>query len=148
MNPFMNPLRMPLGGTTGEGQGIGVERRADRRYELALTVRWKLIRRRRVVDSGTGTTVDVSSGGLLLETDRQLSSGANIEISIAWPALLHNVAPLQLLVTGRVVRAEGRRAAVRMTQHEFRTVAVSGGRSLVAVPRSPQPGGTPPSRVF
>lgn len=124
----MNPLRKSRTDSTEEGQKIGGERRIDRRYGLALNVRWKLIRRRRVLDSGTGITVDVSSGGLLFETDRELPSGLNIELSIAWPVLLHNVAPLQLVVAGRIVRTKGQRVGVRMTQHEFRTVGAPAKR--------------------
>lgn len=73
-------------------------------------------------------TVDLSSAGILFETDRQLPVGLNVELSISWPVLLHNVAPLQLVVMGRVVRAAGRHVAVRMDQHEFRTVAASAER--------------------
>ena len=147
----MNPLMTPVTSPTERSHWIGLERRSDRRYELALTVRWRLIRRRRVLDSGTGTTVDLSSGGLLLETDRELSTGLMIELSIAWPVLLHNVAPLQLVVAGRVVRVQGRRVAVRMVQHEFRTAGVSLARRSgpELMPRSPlSAAGAPPSRVF
>jgi hypothetical protein len=147
----MNPLMTSVTSPTKPSHWIGLERRSDRRYELALTVRWRLIRRRRVVDSGTGTTVDVSSGGLLLETDRELETGLMIELSIAWPVLLHNVAPLQLVVAGRVVRAQGRRVAVRMLQHEFRTAGVSRARRSgpELMPRSPlSAASTTPSRVF
>ncbi len=123
----MNPLR--TGQTErNEGDKIGGERRSDRRYDISLDVRWKLIRRRRVLDSGTGITIDVSSGGLLLETDRELPSGLNIELSISWPVLLHNVAPLQLVVAGRVVRTAGQRIGIRMTQHEFRTLSIPAER--------------------
>lgn len=119
----MNPIRTGQS-ERSEGEKIGGERRTDRRYDLSLNVRWKLIRRRRVLDSGTGITIDVSSGGLLLETDRELPSGLNIELSISWPVLLHNVAPLQLVVAGRVVRTTGQRIGIRMTQHEFRTMSI------------------------
>lgn len=147
----MNALMTSVTSPTEPSHLIGLERRSDRRYELALTVRWRLIRRRRVLDSGTGTTVDVSSGGLLLETCRELATGLMIELSIAWPVLLHNVAPLQLVVVGRVVRAQGRRVAVRMVQHEFRTAGVSLARRKgpELMPRSPLSGAsTTPSRVF
>ena len=120
----MNPLRKTQTEEAEAGDKIGGERRSDRRYDLTLNVHWKLIRRRRVLDTGTGKTVDVSSGGLLFETDRQLPAGMNIELSISWPVLLHNVAPLQLVVAGRVVRTTGQRVGVRMTQHEFRTVGI------------------------
>jgi PilZ domain-containing protein len=119
----MNPIR------TGQSEKnavekIGGERRSDRRYDIDLDVRWKLIHRRRVLDSGIGKTLDVSSGGLLIEIDRELRSGLNIELSITWPVLLHNLVPLQLVVAGRVVRTRGRRVGVRMVQHEFRTVSM------------------------
>src|SRR5215472_4425228 len=104
----MNPIRTGQS-EKNEAEKIGGERRSDRRYDINLTVRWKLIRRRRVLDSGTGKTIDLSSGGLLIETDRELPSGMNIELSISWPVLLHDAAPLQLVVAGRVVRAVGQR---------------------------------------
>ena len=126
----------------GDGDKINGERRSDRRYEIALDVRWKLIRRRRVLDSGTGKTVDVSSGSLMFETDRELPSGLHVELSISWPVLLHGVAPLQLVVAGRVVRTAGRRVCVRMDQHEFRTVGTPVERltargGLAVFPRNP-----------
>jgi len=118
---------------------IAGDRRSDRRYDIALDLRWKVIRRRRVLDAGTGTTLDLSSGGILFETDRQLPTGLNVELSISWPVLLHNVAPLQLVVTGRIVRASGRRTAVRMMQHEFRTAKHPAERVGMSSPRSSSP---------
>src|SRR6266481_9117728 len=86
---------------------IAGDRRTDRRYDITLELRWKLIRRRRVLDTGTGTTADLSSGGLQFDAGRHLPEGLNVEVSINWPVLLHNVAPLQLIVIGRIVRARG-----------------------------------------
>lgn len=133
----MNPIRTGRS-EKNEAEKIGGERRSDRRYDINLTVRWKLIRRRRVLDAGTGKTVDLSSGGLLIETDRELPAGLNIELSISWPVLLHNVAPLQLVVAGRVVRTTGQRVGVRMVQHEFRTVSMPAERraELQMIPRN------------
>jgi hypothetical protein len=102
---------------------IAGDRRADRRYEMQLELRWKLIRRRKVLDTGTGYTVDLSSGGIRIEAGKHLPAGLNLELSIAWPALLHNVAAMQLVISGRIVRSEGSRIALRMVQHEFRTAA-------------------------
>src|SRR4051812_31465170 len=96
---------------------IAGDRRSDRRYGIHLDVKWKLIRRRRVLDAGMGQTLDLSSGGLLFDPGRHLPEGLNVELSITWPVLLHNVAPLQLVVTGRIVRSLGQRVAVRTVQH-------------------------------
>jgi len=108
-----------------ESEQIGGDRRSDRRYQLDLEVRWKLIRRRKVQDSGTGRTIDLSSGGILFDARRPLPAGLNVELSIAWPVLLHNVAPMQLVVSGRVVRSSNGHAAIQLIQHEFRTTGVT-----------------------
>src|SRR5437764_8820031 len=93
---------------TTEGDEISGDRRHDQRYELKLDVRWKLIRRRRVLETGTGHTIDMSSGGILFDAGKQLPEGLNVELSITWPALLQNMAPLQLVASGRIVRSQGR----------------------------------------
>jgi hypothetical protein len=100
---------------------IGGDRRVERRYELELEIHWKLLHRRRVLDSGTGRTRDLSSHGVLFETGRALPLGSHIEASVCWPARLHGVAQLKLLAAGRVVRSEMGVTAIRMVQHEFRT---------------------------
>jgi hypothetical protein len=123
----MSSMAADLGMPPDRGEAIAGERRLGRRYGVTLEVQWKVIRRRRVLDSGMGTTLDMSSSGIFFEADRQFPSSGNIELSIAWPVRLHNVAPLQLVVTGRVVRTAGSRVAVRMMQHEFRTSRASAG---------------------
>ena len=117
---------------TNETAGIAGERRHDRRYEIQLDLRWRLIRRRRVLETGTGHTIDLSSGGVHFETDRPLPAGLNVELSIAWPAMLHNMAPLQLVVAGKIVRSNGRRTAIQKHQHEFRTAGLSAEQRAMA----------------
>ncbi|MCX6629143.1 MAG: PilZ domain-containing protein [Candidatus Solibacter sp.] len=113
-----------LGKSAAGCDAIGGDRRQDRRYQLQLELKWKLIRRRRVLDTGTGQTVDVSSGGILFDAGRHLPEGLNVELSISWPVLLHNVAPIQLVATGKILRANGHHVAIQTVQHEFRTVAL------------------------
>jgi hypothetical protein len=74
-----------------------------------------------VLESGRGYTVDLSSGGILFEAEHTLPVGLNVELLIDWPVLLHNVAPMRLQVTGRIVRTVGNRIAIESAQHEFRT---------------------------
>lgn len=105
-----------------QAQTIGGDRRSDRRYDLRLDLRWKLIRRRRILETGSGVTLDFSSGGVFFECERPMPVGLNVELSISWPVLLHNVAQLQLVVSGKIVRSAGMRTAVQMIQHEFRTL--------------------------
>ena len=119
--------------------GISGERRGDRRYALQLELKWKLVRRRRVLDTGTGHTLDLSSSGILLNAGRHLPQGLNLELSVSWPVLLHNVAPLQLSVSGRIVRSEGPLAAIHMVQHEFRTAGLATDQRPALPPASPSP---------
>jgi hypothetical protein len=123
-------------------EGIAGDRRADRRYDLKLELRWKLIRRQRLLDSGSGTSVDLSSGGILFDAGRPLPPGLNVQLSISWPVLLHNTAALQLIVSGRIMRASGTCAAIQMAQHEFRTIAQPPEHRPAASPRA---GRTPPA---
>src|SRR5215469_3561268 len=99
---------MPWDKRSAETDTIAGDRRQDRRYGLQLDLKWKLIRRRRVLDSGTGYTVDLSGGGILFDAGRHLPEGLNVELSVTWPVLLHNVAPMQLVVYGRIKRCNGR----------------------------------------
>jgi hypothetical protein len=113
---------MALQNETKQNQLIGGDRRNDRRYQVALDLRWKLIRRRKVLSTGEGRTVDLSSGGVFFDSGRVLPVGLDAELSIAWPIRLNNVAPLQLVVSGRIVRTSGNMAAIRIVQREFRTM--------------------------
>ncbi len=107
-----------------ENDRRAVDRRLNRRYDLRLDLRWKLVRRKKVVDQGTGATHDLSSGGVSFEAGRPLSHGLTAELSISWPALLDGVSPLQLVISGRVVRSDGGRIAIRIARHEFRILSL------------------------
>jgi hypothetical protein len=98
------------------------ERRRDRRYPIALDLRWRLIHRRKVQGEGVGRTIDLSSSGVLFDARRRLPQGMRVEISVSWPVLLRDQAALQLVVSGLIVRSNGSQVAIRGTKHEFRTV--------------------------
>jgi hypothetical protein len=115
------------------------ERRRRQRYRLELEARYKVLRRGEVLASGVGRTVDISSQGILFSSDQPLAQGLNVELSISWPTLLNQVAPLQLLVVGRVVRCGTHEAAIQFERYTFRTRRLS-QLSLVRFPRrSPEP---------
>jgi len=103
---------------------VGGDRRANRRYEISLELRWKVVWRRQIVDTGSGRTLDLSSGGVMFESTRPLPSVGKIELSITWPARLQNVTQLQLIVCGRMVRSDGFRTAMRVAQHQFKTLGM------------------------
>ena len=67
-------------------------------------------------------TVNMSSRGILLTTQRPLRYGLRIEVRLDWPAKLDNKVQLILLVVGKVVRCDKRRVALTIQHYEFRTV--------------------------
>jgi PilZ domain len=115
---------MTWGETVQQIDTIGGERRNYRRYDMKLDLRWKLVRRRRVLDTGVGFTLDLSRGGARFHAGRVLPVGWNVDLAVAWPARLLDVAPMQLSIQGKIVRSADGWAAIRTVQHEFRTLGV------------------------
>lgn len=122
-----------------EKERIRGDRRRDRRYDIALDLRWKLIRRRKTLEIGSGRTIDLSSSGIRFEAGRNLPVGLKVQLSISWPVLLHGASPLQLAVDGRIVWTTSSHAAIRIEQHEFRTVGIPAGSRDAMTPSARPP---------
>ena len=80
-----------------------------------------VIARGHLIANGLGHTVNMSSTGLLLESEHALPVGRKITLSVAWPALLNGEAGLTLRVKGRTIRMQGRYTAVQILSYDFRT---------------------------
>ena len=100
-----------------------VERRAKKRFVMVREIRYRVLEQDKIIAVGTGKTINLSSNGVAFMTEGDLPSGSFIELSIAWPALLENRCPLQLIGFGRVLRSFGGTVAVTLEQYEFRTLA-------------------------
>jgi hypothetical protein len=96
------------------------ERRGTSRFPLHEEVRYKLVHGK-VVTTGVGKTLNIGSSGVLFTTQERLPIGRTVELSVNWPARLDGTCPLKFVATGRVVRSEDDRAAVRIERYEFRT---------------------------
>src|SRR5580704_19109875 len=99
------------------------ERRSKRRFVMEREVRYRVLDQDKIIGAGSGKTFNLSSTGVEFSTDRDLPEGAFVELSIAWPALLENRCPLQLIGFGRVLRSSGGTVASTIEQYEFRTLA-------------------------
>jgi len=84
-------------------------------------VRYQILSKQGVEDTGEGKTVNISSRGVLFTCRHNLQAGRRVKLSISWPVPLNDKCGLTLMVRGRVVRSEEGRAAVEIQQHEFRT---------------------------
>jgi hypothetical protein len=98
-----------------------IERRARVRYPVQLNVRYRTTDSRHNV-SGVGMTLNMSSGGLLVACQHELTLGARIEAQLDWPTLLDSRIPLQRVTVGRVVRSYSSTFALEFSQYEFRTM--------------------------
>ena len=97
------------------------ERRMKRRFEIAQEVRYKMLYGQRIAETGSGRTLNISSGGVWFTTDNMLTVGMPIELSMSWPVLLNDSCPMKLMIYGCVVRSNQKGAAVAIERYEFRT---------------------------
>lgn len=103
------------------------ERRIKRRFQIEQEVKYKMLYGQRIAETGTGRTVNISSGGVWFSTESMLTSGMPVELSMNWPVLLNDSCPMKLMIYGCVVRSNERGAAVAIERYEFRT---QGSRSF------------------
>jgi hypothetical protein len=108
------------------------EHRSHQRYPLQLEMEYKLLSRGRSWRTGSGATLNISSGGVLFTSDASVPSGSQIELTMRWPFLLEGVCPLRLVMRGHVVRSRGNVVAISSRHHEFRTAGTR-------MPKSPKP---------
>jgi hypothetical protein len=116
------------------GFGGAADRRETSRFPVTENVKYTVIHSRAHKTSGSGKTLNFGSGGLLFTTEERLPLGRTVELAVTWPALLGGKCPLQFVATGRVVRSESNRAAVKIERYEFRT---RGGASAAAATAAP-----------
>jgi len=109
---------------TREEQTFGKEkreRRMKRRFEIAEQVRYKMLYGQRIAETGTGKTLNISSGGVWFTTENILMVGMPIELSMNWPVLLNDSCPMKLMIYGCVIRSNEKGAVVAIERYEFRT---------------------------
>jgi hypothetical protein len=112
--------------TTETSSGGALERRGTSRFPVREDVKYKVIQPSKAPPIvGSGQTLNMGSGGILFTTEEKLPMGRTVEISVNWPARLDGTCPLKFVATGKVVRADALKAAVRIDKYEFRTRAVS-----------------------
>ena len=99
------------------------DRRNTDRFPLENALRYRFLEAQSGGSAGTGQTLNMSSGGLLLKVEAPLPIGEQIEVSVDWPAQLNARCGLKLVALGKVVRSNDEVAAVRIDKYDFRTRA-------------------------
>ena len=100
---------------------ISGNRRAKQRFGLALQLKYKIMKNYLVTATGTGSTVNMSSGGVAFTANEIFKIGAQLELAVSWPVLLNGDCPMKVLIEGRVVRSDDQLTVIRVSRHEFRT---------------------------
>lgn len=97
------------------------ERRSKVRYPLELRLRYQTVDCGLEV-SGQGQTINVSSSGLLMVSESDITEGSRLKVTLEWPSLLNGTTPLQLVTVGTVVRRlKSNLLAVALEKYQFRT---------------------------
>lgn len=103
----------------------GRDKRAAKRFPLELELQYRTGSRMR--EAIWGRTINISSSGMLIDTEVKPARGSRLSLVVSWPAMLDNRVPLRLFVEGRVVRTEQRGVAIVFRNVEFRTAGVGRG---------------------
>jgi hypothetical protein len=98
---------------------IELNRRACPRYDMRLALRYRISQKIDFQRWSTGMTCELSVKGLSFETRRDVPVGSHIEIRVDWPAKHGENAPLELRITGVVIRSVNGKVAVRAMSHRF-----------------------------
>jgi hypothetical protein len=104
-------------------EGQYPERRSARRYPIEIAVVYRLVHKGKILNRGFGLTRNLSSAGLLMESNTSLSVGTEVEVFLAWPARLGGEVNLNLWIQGRAVRAGDNCTAIAIERSDFRTRA-------------------------
>jgi PilZ domain len=113
-----------LAGTVGPPSGLHAafhrrEGRLKKRFGIVLPLTYKVVKGKG--GAGSGTTINISSTGVLFTTDPALVPGLHVELSLPWPAMLNDTVPMKLVIEATVIRASATEAAAKIRSYEFRT---------------------------
>ena len=96
------------------------DRRDNRRYEIRLPLHYRVSEKGAMPRVGSGTTCDLSTGGLSFRCRRTLPVGTHIEVTVEWPPRYGDLYPIDLILTGFIVRSTTGKTAVRVASRRFR----------------------------
>lgn len=100
---------------------VSYDRRTRQRFPIRRELQYTVRDRGKIIQAGSGITLNISSSGIAFRLDQPLAGGGLIELSISWPALLDGVLPIRLKVFGRVLRTQAALAVCIVEKYEFRT---------------------------
>ncbi|MGI8990747.1 MAG: PilZ domain-containing protein [Bryobacteraceae bacterium] len=114
------------------------DRRNTSRFPMDREVRYRILETRKHHPQCAGKTLDMSSKGILFETVDAVPVGKRLEISVNWPAQLNKTCRLKFVALAKVVWSDGKRVAVTIERHEFRTQGANNFAPIAEVDLRPR----------
>ena len=99
--------------------------RPRRWYPIPLQLRYKAISNHRLV-CGFGQSRTISSNEIIFASGDGLRPGVDAEIVVAWPRLLDDRIPLQLVLQVTITGSQDGVTEARILAYDFRTRRVGG----------------------
>jgi hypothetical protein len=96
-----------------------IERRMGARVPLSCPIRYETssVTHKRW---GEGRVIDISSSGVAFTTESSLRRNVRVALHIQWPVRLEGEIPVELFASGKVIRTEQGRTALRYDQINFK----------------------------
>ena len=95
------------------------DRRKSARFDLRLPLRYRVSQKGVENRWSSGITRDMSKDGVVFKSRHPLPVGGHVELRIDWPARYESTYPIDLQLTGFVIRNDQGRTAVRISSHRF-----------------------------
>jgi hypothetical protein len=95
------------------------ERRARKRYSIHRKVSYSIPKGGVEASSGEGTTLNISSTGVLFQSTATLKPGSYVVLYMDWPVCAEDGTPLILVVAGPVVWSQGDIAGMCISRYGF-----------------------------
>src|ERR1041384_1976994 len=99
-----SPRQQPIGSLTPRSWAN--EARAKTRYSMEVDLEYRLVDAVKGVITGRGRSINLSSTGVLFESETALMPGMRVALFVVWPARLESGIGLKLCITGRTIRAQ------------------------------------------
>ena len=107
-------------------------RNAARRFPMSYGLRYVMTQpAAERTGTGAGETVWMSRHEVAFLTKGSARVGDKLQIYIAWPVLLNDAVPLQLILNAEIVQCSEPLCIAKLTRHEFRTRGIQ-SPSMVA----------------
>lgn len=106
--------------------GPGADPRPEKHlFPIQEDVRYQCLQGGRLIATGSGKTIEISSREIHFTTQHALRVGEGVRLAVAWPARLDGNCLMKLEIRGLVVRCAPGTAAVKIARYEFRTRGAS-----------------------